>query len=77
MPFFAELASASDVRDGEDTLASLNEFEDGSAEERVNGNVETPVSCDAGSTSSTASVRISKEREEIKRTILIARSGPI
>lgn len=43
VPFLAKLASASDVGNREDSLAFLNEFEDGSAEERVDGDVETSV----------------------------------
>jgi hypothetical protein len=46
VPFLAELAPASDVGNGEDPLAFLNECEDGSAEERVDGDVETSISCD-------------------------------
>jgi hypothetical protein len=45
VPLPTELASASDVRNGENRLAFLDEREDGSAEERVDGDVETAVSC--------------------------------
>jgi len=46
VPLLTELASTSDIRNGKNPLALLYEFQDGSAEERVNRDVETPVSYD-------------------------------
>jgi hypothetical protein len=44
VPLFTKFSSASDIRNGEDPLALLNELEDGSAEEWINGDVETTIS---------------------------------
>ena len=74
MPLPTELASTSDVRNGENPLAVLNEREDGSAEEWVDGDVETAISCDQGS--ALASRKIKKGGLD-KRTVLVARGGSI
>lgn len=58
VPLLTELASASNAGNGEHPLAFLNEFQDGSAKERVDRDVETSVSYDP---SPTVSSRIQKE----------------
>lgn len=72
VPLLAKLASASDVWNGEDPFAFLDEYEDGSAEERVDGDVETSVSCEFG-----FSVFNNQRNGGGKRTVLIGRSGSI
>ena len=46
VPLSTELASASNVGDGEDPLTFLDEFQYVSAEEGVDGDIETSVSCE-------------------------------
>lgn len=50
VPFPTELTSTSNVGEGKQSLAFLDEFQNGSAEERVDGDVEASVSCDPGPT---------------------------
>jgi len=58
VPLPTELTSTSNVGDGNQTLTFLDEFENGSVEERVDGDVKASVSCDPGPT---VSPRIPKE----------------
>jgi len=61
VPLLTKLASASNVRNGENPLALLDEFQDGSTEERVDRDIETSVSYDPGS-------EISSRTQKEKRT---------
>ena len=74
VPLLTKLASTSNVGNSEHPLAFLDEFQDGSAEERVDGDVETSVSYDP---SPTVSSYIPKEEGKDKRTILYGRGGSI
>ena len=50
MPLLAKLASATDVRDGEDCAVLLHPRQDRGAEERVDRDREAAVACESGET---------------------------
>lgn len=77
VPVFTELASSSDVWNGEDPLTFLEEYQDVSAEEGIDGYIETSVSYDPSVPRLTHESQKKRESPKDERTVLHARSGSI